>query len=100
MDEYEEHPTPKPEVFRERIIRASSYPRDLVLDPFTGTFTISAVAQRLDRRSIGIELQEQFVKIGLRRLGITTEYKGETLRPPTKSYGRYQPDAQTRLFGE
>ena len=86
MSEYEDHPAQKPEALLERIIRASSNPGDVVLDPFAGTFTSCAVAQRLNRRSIGIELQEQYAKIGLRRLGIMTEYAGEVLSPPQKNY--------------
>ncbi len=68
MSEYENHPSQKPERLMERIIRASSNPGDTVLDPFAGTFTTCAVAQRLGRHSIGIELQEEYIKIGLRRL--------------------------------
>lgn len=70
MKEYEEHPTQKPESLLERIVKASSNLNDTVLDPFAGTFTTCAVANRLGRKSIGIELQEQYVKIGLRRLNI------------------------------
>ena len=88
MPEYEDHPAQKPEALLERIIQASSNPGDVVLDPFAGTFTTCAVAQRLNRHSIGIELQEQYAKIGLRRLGIMTEYAGEVLNPPLKSYRR------------
>ena len=47
MDEYENHPTQKPEALMERIIKASSNQGDLVLDPFSGSFTTSAVAARL-----------------------------------------------------
>ena len=94
MQEYEEHPTQKPEALLERIIKASSNPNDTVLDPFAGTFTTCAVAQRLNRKSIGIEIQEEYAKIGLRRLGIATEYAGEPLKPPTKHYHRRSYDAQ------
>lgn len=69
MEEYETHPTQKPIVLLERIIKASSNEGDLVLDPFSGTFTTSFVAKKLGRCSIGIELEEEYVKIGLRRLG-------------------------------
>lgn len=86
MPEYEEHPAQKPEALLERIILASSHPGDLVLDPFSGTFTTSTVAKRLGRKSIGIELQEEYIKIGLRRLQIQSYYKGELLVPPDKSY--------------
>lgn len=70
MEEYEEHPTQKPIVLLERIIKASSNVNDLILDPFSGTFTTSFVAKQLGRRSIGIEIQEDYVKIGIRRLGM------------------------------
>jgi site-specific DNA-methyltransferase (adenine-specific) len=88
MKEYEEHPTQKPEALLDRIIKASSNPGDTVLDPFAGTFTTCAVADRLERRSIGIEIQESFFKIGLRRLGIHTHFAGEELKPPAKQYVR------------
>ncbi len=86
MSEYEEHPSQKPEALLERIIKASSNPGDLVLDPFAGTFTTCAVAQRLERRTIGIEMQDEYIKTGLRRLGIATHFNGEELKPLDKSY--------------
>lgn len=79
MDEYEEHPSQKPITLLERIIRASSNAGDLVLDPFSGTFTTSFVAKSLNRKSIGIELQEDYIKIGLRRLELQEHFKGEKL---------------------
>jgi len=88
MPEYEEHPSQKPEALLERIIAASSKPGDLVLDPFAGTFTTCAVAKRMERASIGIEIQEDFIKIGLRRVGVTTTYNGEKLKPPQKNFIR------------
>ena len=106
MPEYEEHPTQKPEVLLERIILASTNPGDLVLDPFAGTFTTCAVASRLGRRSIGIEKSETYFKIGLRRLGITSNYNGEALSSPEKSFTRRIQTShncvenQRRLFNE
>jgi adenine-specific DNA-methyltransferase len=88
MDEYEEHPSQKPEALLERVIRASSNPGDLVLDPFAGTFTTSAVAQRLGRRSIGVEANPDYVGIGLRRLNIASEFLGKSLKRAPKSTGR------------
>jgi adenine-specific DNA-methyltransferase len=85
MDEYEEHPSQKPEALLERVIRASSNPGDLVLDPFAGTFTTSAVAQRLGRRSIGIEANPDYVGIGLRRLDIARQFQGKSLERAPKS---------------
>lgn len=73
MDEYENHPTQKPIALLERIIKASSNVENVVMDPFSGTFTTSFVAKSMKRESIGIELQEDYVKIGLRRLSLMTE---------------------------
>jgi len=86
MDEYENHPTQKPVKLLERIIKASSNEADLILDPFAGTFTISFVAKQLNRKSIGIEIQEEYVKIGLRRLEIASEYNGEALRKEKRRF--------------
>jgi len=86
MDEYENHPTQKPIALLERIIKASSNEGDLVLDPFSGTFTTSFVAKSLNRRSIGIDLQEEYVKIGLRRLDLMKEYKGEKLEKAARTF--------------
>ncbi len=86
MAEYEEHPTQKPIALLERIILASSNADALILDPFAGTFTTSSVAKKHGRRSIGIELEEEYVKIGLRRLNVQTEYNGELLKRAPKIY--------------
>lgn len=88
MPEYEEHPSQKPEALLERIIKASSNAGDTVLDPFGGTFTTSAVAQRLGRNSISIEMQEEYLKIGLRRLGISSHFNGEELKAIDKTFIR------------
>jgi site-specific DNA-methyltransferase (adenine-specific) len=79
MDEYENHPTQKPEALLERIIKASSNPGDIVLDPFSGSFTTSAVAIRLGRIGIGIDLNEEYYEIGLRRTGIISKRNGKSL---------------------
>lgn len=97
MDEYENHPTQKPTALLERIILASSKPGDVILDPFSGTFTTSVVAQKWGRQSIGIEIEEEYVKIGLRRLKILSRYKGEDLQREPRTYEKPAP-AQQRLL--
>ena len=76
---YENHPTQKPEALLERIIKASSNVGDVVLDPFSGSFTTTATAIRLKRVAIGIELNEEYYEIGLRRTGITAIRNGKNL---------------------
>ena len=50
------YPTQKPEALLERIIKASSNEGDVVLDTFCGCGTAVAVAQRLNRRWIGVDI--------------------------------------------
>ena len=50
------YPTQKPEALLERIIKASSNEGDVVLDAFCGCGTAVAVAQRLNRRWIGVDI--------------------------------------------
>ncbi len=52
-------PAQKPEALLDLIIRASSDPGDVVLDPFCGAGTTCVVADRLGRRWIGIESSER-----------------------------------------
>jgi len=98
MDEYEDHPTQKPVALLERIILASSNPGDLVLDPFSGTFTTSAVAKKWGRESVGIEIEEEYVKIGLRRLEILARYNGEELRREPRTYEKIVAPTQQCLL--
>ena len=79
MPEYENHPAQKPESLLERIILASSNPGEVVLDPFAGSFTAPAVAVRLGRAAVGIELSGEYFETGLRRTGIATHYRGKHL---------------------
>lgn len=79
MEEYENHPTQKPEKLLEIIVKASSKEGDVVLDPFGGSFTTAKVAMDLNRQAISIENNEEFFKIGIRRLNISDSYIGEVL---------------------
>jgi len=97
MDEYENHPTQKPIALLERIIKASSNEGDLVLDPFSGTFTTCYVAKELNRNSIGIELQDEYVKIGLRRLQLAEEFKGEKLEKEIRTFETVKLENQYNL---
>jgi len=102
MDEYENHPTQKPIALLERIIYASSNYGDLVMDPFSGTFTTCYVAKELGRKSIGIELQDEYVKIGLRRLQLASEFRGEKLEKEIRTFEIPKITAQKQaltLFG-
>jgi DNA modification methylase len=62
------YPTQKPEALLERIISASSNEGDVVLDPFCGCGTAIAVAQKLKRRWIGIDITHLAVNLIKTRL--------------------------------
>jgi site-specific DNA-methyltransferase (adenine-specific) len=79
MPEYERHPAQKPVALLERIVKASSNKGDIVLDPFSGTFTTAYTAKCHERKSIGIEIDKEYMEIGLRRLGFCGRHDGEIL---------------------
>jgi DNA modification methylase len=62
------HTIQKPERLIERIIKASSNPKDYVLDPFVGSGTVPVVCERLNRNFIGCEINAKYLKIAKERL--------------------------------
>lgn len=62
------YPTQKPEALLERILLASSKKGDLVLDPFCGCGTTIAVAEKLNRRWIGIDITYLAIDVIKKRL--------------------------------
>lgn len=62
------YPTQKPEALLERIIKASSNEGDIVLDPFCGCGTSIAVAERLNRRWIGVDVTHLAITLMKHRL--------------------------------
>jgi len=72
--EHTGYPTQKPEALLERIIKASSNEGDIVLDPFCGCGTTIVVAHKLNRRFVGIDINEQalrVIKLRLDKMGLT-----------------------------
>jgi site-specific DNA-methyltransferase (adenine-specific) len=63
------YPTQKPEALLERIVRAATLPESAVLDPMCGSGTTLAVAARLGRYCVGVDLSPVACGIALRRLG-------------------------------
>jgi len=62
------HPCQLPLALLRILVKVSSNEGDIILDPFAGTFTLSAVAAELKRNSVGIEINPNYVKLGLKRL--------------------------------
>lgn len=71
IDFYKEkhlHPTQKPLKLIRRLIEASSNEGDIVLDPFSGAGSTQISSIQLKRHYIGIELDEEYYRIGLQRI--------------------------------
>ena len=64
---YGKHPTQKPIELLERIILASTDENDLILDPFSGSGTTGIVANKLNRKYIGIEKEIEYLELTIRR---------------------------------
>jgi DNA modification methylase len=62
------HPAPFPEELIKRLIKFYSYQRNVVLDPFGGTGTVAAVAYRLNRHFIHMDLSRKYCDIAAERV--------------------------------
>ena len=67
MKKYD-HPAMFPEALAERVLKLFSYQNDIILDPFNGAGTTTAVAKRLNRRFLGIDISELYCKTARDRL--------------------------------
>ena len=63
-----DHPAPFPVDLAERLIRMFSFVGDIVLDPFAGSGTTTIAASNSGRNSIGIEVEELYLKHAVRRV--------------------------------
>jgi site-specific DNA-methyltransferase (adenine-specific) len=63
-----EHPLPKPIRLMERLILALTLEDEMVCDAFCGSGTTLVAAKNLNRRAIGIEIEEKYCEIAAKRL--------------------------------
>jgi len=64
----EEHLAMFPEELPRRLIKMFSFPDEVILDPFLGSGTTSAAARKLDRNSVGYEINPDFIPTILKKL--------------------------------
>jgi len=62
------HPAPFPEELPNNCILTTTNENDIVLDPFMGSGTTAVVAEKLNRRWVGIELSEEYCEVTKQRL--------------------------------
>jgi len=77
--EFGKHPTQKPVELLQRIILASTDEGDLVFDPFSGSSTTGVASIKLKRRFVGCELEDEFVKLSVKRLEKAIHDKASSL---------------------
>ena len=63
-----EHPTVKDVELVKYLIECGSKENELILDPFLGSGTTLACAKKLGRKAIGIEIEEKYCEISVKRL--------------------------------
>ncbi|CAG1065040.1 Modification methylase DpnIIB [uncultured bacterium] len=63
------HPTQKPLELLKRIVLASTKENDLVLDPFCGSSTTGITSLLLNRKYVGIDLEESYLELSKKRIG-------------------------------
>lgn len=63
-----DHPAPFPVVLPARAIRLSTWPGELVLDPFCGSGTTLVAAKMLGRRAVGVDVDERSCEIAANRV--------------------------------
>ncbi len=72
-----DYPTQKPEALLERIIKASSNENSIILDCFAGSGTTLAVAEKLNRRWIGVDCNKGAIQTSIRRLSKIKQEKNK-----------------------
>jgi site-specific DNA-methyltransferase (adenine-specific) len=78
------HPAPFPEELPRRLIRLYSFVEDVILDPFLGSGTTCAVAKRLGRRSIGVDIDMHYCEMAAdrcRRISLPMQLPGAAPDP-------------------
>ena len=70
------HPTEKPQDIIEGVLQLNTDVGDTVLDPFMGSATVGVVCKRLNRKYIGMEIDEKYYQISQDRIDTcVSQYK-------------------------
>lgn len=92
-------PTQKPDYLLERVVRACSKPSNIILDCFIGSGTTADVAQKLDRRWIGCDINKGAIQTTAKRLQTVIQEQIEAeqhasprtaLLPGMEAHGKYE----------
>ena len=85
FSERTEHPTQKPLVLVERLVRAFSFRSENVIDPFAGSGTTLVACAKAGRNCLGIEINEKYAEIIRRRVKSSVQLSLEVFESPVSS---------------
>ena len=95
------HPTQKPLCVLSRIIQASTKPGAWILDPFTGSSTTGIASTLLGRRFLGIDQEEDFLKMSKARREELNEYsRRDYFLDKLQKQAKLFQDDEIRVIGE
>lgn len=57
------HPAPFPEELVEQCILSTTEIGDIIIDPFMGIGTTAVVAKKLDRKYVGFDISDEYIKL-------------------------------------
>ena len=77
---YIKHPAIFPEYLVEQFIKLTTKPGDIVLDPFIGSGTVAAVAKKMNRHYIGIDINPKYCEIAKSRLEKSTTSSSNNIK--------------------
>lgn len=94
-----ENEAPFPEALAEHFLRSLCPPGGTVIDPFSGSATTVAVAERLGRHGIGLDLRASQAELGARRLAEAALRAERPHAPPRRRAAKKPTDPTRSLFG-
>ena len=68
------HPASFPEEIPRRLIELNSYEEDVILDPFVGSGTTALVAEKMNRKWIGVDLDKDYIDMSMERIESETSF--------------------------
>lgn len=83
-----DHPTPKPKQYMQRLVARVTDEGQTVCDPFMGSGTTLVAAKNLGRKAIGIEIEERYCEIAVKRLAQECFDFGSFPKPPARCEGK------------
>lgn len=88
MPQKDDHPTPKPHEMPAHFMRLHTQVGDVVLDPFMGGGSSGVAAAKMGRKFIGIELDQRWFELSVRRISEALKQPDMFIDSPRKKPGQ------------